>query len=85
MDNINNFKVKELRVLLFYHLWPEKYKGFTNKVELVEDFTGLFIKYWNSPVQRWGVGSSECLVKSKVGGMSVVMNEFGHEAGKYMV
>ena len=42
MDHINNLRVKELRVLLLYHLGLERLKGGPNKVELVEAVTGLF-------------------------------------------
>ena len=35
MDHINNLKVKDLRVMLRYHLGSEKFKGGPNKVELV--------------------------------------------------
>ena len=41
MDHINNLKVKELRVLLCYHLGSEKLKGIPKKVELVEAVTGF--------------------------------------------
>ena len=36
MDNINNLKVKDLRVVLCYHFGSEKLKGSPNKLELVE-------------------------------------------------
>ena len=35
MDHINNFKVKDLRVLLRYHFGSENLKGRQKKVELV--------------------------------------------------
>ena len=39
MDHINILKVKELRVMLWYHLGSGKLKVITNKVELVEGVT----------------------------------------------
>ena len=39
MDHINNLKLKEIRVLLFYHFVPENMKESPNKVELVESVT----------------------------------------------
>ena len=36
MDHINNFKLKDLRVLLHYQSDSEKLKGIPKKVELVE-------------------------------------------------
>ena len=35
MDHINNFKFKELWVLLCYHFGSERFKGIQNKAELV--------------------------------------------------
>ena len=46
MDNIKNLRVKDLRLLICYHLCTEKYNGGPNKVELMEDITEFFIKYW---------------------------------------
>ena len=46
MDNINNLKVKEIRVLLRYHFGSETLKGTPNKVELVEAVTNLFRRDW---------------------------------------
>ena len=42
MDHINNLKVKEIWVLLIYHLGPEILKVRPNKVERVEAVTDLF-------------------------------------------
>ena len=42
MENINNLKVKQLRVLLRYNFGLERSKGTPKKVELVEAVTGLF-------------------------------------------
>ena len=45
MDHINNFKVKELWVLLCYHFGSERFKGIRNKSELVEAATDLYRDY----------------------------------------
>ena len=42
MNHINNLKVKELQVVLRYHLGSEKLKGIPNKVELAKAVTDLF-------------------------------------------
>ena len=58
MDHINNLKVKELRVLLFYQFGSEIFKGTPKKVELVEAVTDLFRRGWESLMQRVGGGGS---------------------------
>ena len=73
MDHINNFNVKDLRVLLCYHLGTEHLKGIPRKSELMEDVKYIFRKDWDSLVQIWGWG-----------GVSVVINEGVHEAGEEM-
>ena len=60
MGNINNLKVKDLRVLLCYHFGSEKLKGSPNKVELVGAVKYFFRKDWDFLVYRWGV---DCLLK----------------------
>ena len=65
MDNINNLKVKELRVLLRYDFGSQRLKGTPKKVELVEAVTDLFRRGWEILMQRVG------------GGSSVVTNEIG--------
>ena len=67
MDQINNLKVKELRVLLLYHFGLERLKGIPKKVELVEAVTDLFRRDWEGLMQRVG------------GGGSVVTNEIGEK------
>ena len=44
MDHINNLKVKDLNVLLWYNLETEKLMEVPKKVELIEDVTKLFRK-----------------------------------------
>ena len=39
MNHTKSLRVKELRVLIHYHFRPEKLKGVSKKVELVEDVT----------------------------------------------
>ena len=56
MDHINTLKVKELRVLLLYHFGLERLKGTPKKVELVEAVTDLFLRDWESLMQRVGRG-----------------------------
>ena len=50
MDNIKNIKVKETKVLIYYHLSSERLKGIQNKVELVKAVTELFRKDWEDIV-----------------------------------
>ena len=64
MDHINNLKVKELQVILCYHLGSGRLKGTPKKIELVEAVTDLFRKEWEGLTQRrvcgWvGVGGNE--------------------------
>ena len=56
IDHINNLKFKELRVLLRYHFGSERLKGTPKKVELVEAVTDLFLRDWESLMQRVGRG-----------------------------
>ena len=42
MDQINNLKLKDLRVLLRYHFGPGILKGIPNKLELVEAVINIF-------------------------------------------
>ena len=44
MYHINKLKLKELWVILRYHFGLERLKGCLKKVELVEAFTGLFLR-----------------------------------------
>ena len=46
MNRINNLKVKDLQVLLRYHFGLERLNGSTNKVELMEAVTELFLSDW---------------------------------------
>ena len=54
MDHINNIKVKELRVIIFYYLLSVKLKGSLIKLELVEAVTDFFRKDLEGVAQRWG-------------------------------
>ena len=42
MYHINNLKVKDIRVLIYYHFGLERLKGIPKKVELVEALDYLF-------------------------------------------
>ena len=55
MDNINNIKVKDPRVLLRYHLGSKKLTRTPNKVELVEAVDD-FIESIRSVLSRGGGG-----------------------------
>ena len=71
MDQINNLKVKGLRVLLSYQFGSEMMKGISKKMEFVEavkDFKERIGGY----LQRWGSG------------VSVVTNEGVNDAGEDM-
>ena len=46
MDHINKLKLKEIRVLLFYHFGSEKLNGEQNKVEILEAVNDFFGKDW---------------------------------------
>ena len=83
MHHINDLKVKETRVILCYHFGSEKLKPRPNKVELLEAVTEFSRKDWEYLVQRKRGGRFEGLVKRDVGGMTVVINKSGHEAGEY--
>ena len=71
MDYIKNLKVKDLRVLLFYHFRSEQLNGSTKKVELLEAVNDIFRKYWKG-------------ILYKGGGGYVVTNEAVREAGEDM-
>ena len=46
MDHINNIKMNNTRVLLWYHYGTEKFNITPKKLELVDAVTEVFIKYW---------------------------------------
>ena len=58
MDRINNFKVKELRVIFRYQFWSERLKRIPKKVELVEAVIDLFRREREGLMQRGGGGGS---------------------------
>ena len=70
VDRIKKLKLKGLKLMLHYFLGSENLKGVPNKVELLEDVNEFFRKDWEDIVQREG------------GGISVVTNGAGCEAGK---
>ena len=55
MDHINKIKVKELRVLLCYHVVSEKLKAIPKKLELMEAVTD-FLESIERVLRRGGVG-----------------------------